>query len=43
MREIIDVDLSAAWTGRSGDGMIFVSTVVEAIRIRNDQRDEAAV
>ncbi len=41
--EVLTAIRQAAWTGRSGDGMMFVSEVVEAIRIRNDQRDEAAV
>ncbi|MBN9657340.1 MAG: P-II family nitrogen regulator [Acidobacteria bacterium] len=43
LQEVLAAIRQAAWTGRSGDGMIFVSDVVEAIRIRNDQRDEAAV
>jgi nitrogen regulatory protein PII len=33
----------AARTGRIGDGKIFVYPVAGAIRIRNDQRDEAAL
>ncbi|MGJ5820461.1 P-II family nitrogen regulator [Paludibaculum fermentans] len=43
LAEVLAAIRQAAWTGRSGDGKIFVSDVVEAIRIRNDQRDEAAV
>ncbi|HEU5351021.1 MAG TPA: P-II family nitrogen regulator [Terracidiphilus sp.] len=33
----------AARTGRIGDGKIFVSHIDEAIRIRNDERGEAAL
>ena len=35
--------LGAARTGHIGDGKIFVSPVADAIRIRNDERGEAAV
>ena len=35
--------LGAARTGHIGDGKIFVSRVDEAIRIRNDERGEAAI
>jgi nitrogen regulatory protein P-II 1 len=35
--------LKAAKTGKIGDGKIFVSTVDEAIRIRNEDRDEIAL
>ena len=34
---------TAARTGRIGDGKIFISLVVEAIRIRNDERGEIAL
>ena len=34
---------SAARTGRIGDGKIFVTPVLEAIRIRNDERGETAL
>jgi nitrogen regulatory protein P-II 1 len=33
----------AARTGRAGDGKIFVYGISEVIRIRNDQRNEAAI
>jgi nitrogen regulatory protein PII len=33
----------AARTGKIGDGKIFVSKIDEAIRIRNDERGEAAL
>ena len=35
--------LSAARTGHIGDGKIFISRIDEAIRIRNDERGEAAL
>ena len=35
--------LRAAKTGKIGDGKIFVTTVDEAIRIRNEDRGEAAL
>ena len=35
--------LGAAKTGKIGDGKIFVSTVDEAIRIRNEDRGETAL
>jgi nitrogen regulatory protein P-II 1 len=35
--------LTAARTGKIGDGKIFVSRIDEAIRIRNDERGETAL
>jgi nitrogen regulatory protein P-II 1 len=35
--------IGAARTGRIGDGKIFVSKIDDAIRIRNDERGEAAL
>lgn len=35
--------IKAAKTGKIGDGKVFVSNVEEAIRIRTDERGEAAV
>ena len=35
--------ITAARTGRIGDGKIFVSRIDDAIRIRNDERGEAAL
>jgi nitrogen regulatory protein P-II 1 len=35
--------ITAARTGRIGDGKIFVSRIDEAIRIRNDERGEIAL
>jgi nitrogen regulatory protein P-II 1 len=34
---------TAARTGKIGDGKIFLSRVDDAIRIRNDERGEAAL
>jgi nitrogen regulatory protein P-II 1 len=39
----IQAILTAARTGKIGDGKIFVSRIEEAIRIRNDDRGEAAL
>jgi nitrogen regulatory protein P-II 1 len=41
--EVIRTVMSAARTGNIGDGKIFVYDVAEAIRIRNDDRGEAAL
>src|SRR5512132_2592973 len=41
--EVIRTVISAARTGNIGDGKIFVYDVAEAIRIRNDDRGEAAL
>lgn len=35
--------ITAARTGRIGDGKVFISRVEEAIRIRNDERGETAL
>jgi nitrogen regulatory protein P-II 1 len=35
--------VKAAKTGKIGDGKIFVSTIDEAIRIRTEERGDAAV
>ena len=35
--------IGAARTGRIGDGKIFISPVIEAIRIRNDERGDSAI
>ncbi|MCL5671138.1 MAG: P-II family nitrogen regulator [Acidobacteria bacterium] len=39
----IEVILGAAKTGKIGDGKIFIYPVEEAIRIRNEERGEAAL
>ena len=39
----IQAIITAARTGKIGDGKIFVSKIDEAIRIRNDERGEIAL
>jgi len=39
----IDAIVSAARTGKIGDGKIFVTKIDEAIRIRNDERGTSAL
>ena len=41
--EVIKTLTAAARTGKIGDGKLFVYEVAEAIRIRNDDRGEAAL
>jgi nitrogen regulatory protein P-II 1 len=41
--EVINALAAAARTGKIGDGKIFVFDVVEAIRIRNDERGDGAL
>ena len=41
--EVIRTLVAASHTGKIGDGKIFVYEVAEAIRIRNDDRGEAAL
>ena len=41
--KVVAAILGAARTGHIGDGKIFISRVDEAIRIRNDERGEAAL
>ena|SRR5579863_5664572 len=43
LEEVLDVIVTAARTGKIGDGKIFVFDVTETIRIRNGDRGEAAV
>lgn len=43
LAEILKAVTAAARTGKIGDGKIFVYDVAEAIRIRNDDRGEAAL
>jgi nitrogen regulatory protein P-II 1 len=40
---VVETILKTAKTGKIGDGKIFISTVNEAIRIRNDERGEGAL
>jgi len=41
--EVVKALGSAARTGKIGDGKIFIYDVADAIRIRNDDRGEAAL
>jgi len=41
--QVIDTILQAAKTGKIGDGKIFVSTLEDAIRIRNGEHGESAL
>jgi nitrogen regulatory protein P-II 1 len=41
--EIVRTLSTAARSGRVGDGKVFVSNVLDAIRIRNEDRGEAAL
>jgi nitrogen regulatory protein P-II 1 len=41
--EVIHTIVTAARTGKIGDGKIFIYDVLEAIRIRNDDTGEAAL
>jgi nitrogen regulatory protein P-II 1 len=41
--KVIQAILGAARTGHIGDGKIFISRIEDAIRIRNDERGEAAI
>lgn len=41
--EIVATLVTSARTGKIGDGKVFVYDVAEAIRIRNDDRGEAAL
>src|SRR3989475_6901567 len=41
--EVVKALTSAARTGKIGDGKLFIYEVAEAVRIRNDDRGEAAL
>ncbi len=43
MNEVVKTLTEAARTGKIGDGKVFIYDVAEAIRIRNDDRGEAAL
>ncbi|MGN6711958.1 nitrogen regulatory protein P-II family [Anaerocolumna jejuensis DSM 15929] len=43
LEEIIDTIISIAQTGKFGDGKIFVTDVVDCIRIRTKERGEKAL
>ncbi len=42
-REVVQAVVTSARTGKIGDGKLFVYDVAEAVRIRNDERGEAAL
>ena len=42
-RKAVEVIVKSAKTGKIGDGKVFVIPVEEAIRIRTDERGEAAI
>jgi len=41
--EVVKTLVTAARTGKIGDGKIFITEIAEAIRIRNDERGETAL
>lgn len=43
LTDTVETLLAAARTGKIGDGKIFVSEVIDAVRIRNADRGEAAL
>jgi nitrogen regulatory protein P-II 1 len=43
LQEVVSTVASGARTGKIGDGKIFVYDVADAVRIRNDDRGEAAL
>jgi nitrogen regulatory protein P-II 1 len=43
LEEVIEILAGAARTGKIGDGKIFVSDIVEAVRIRNNERGESVL
>jgi nitrogen regulatory protein P-II 1 len=43
VEKVVQAVVSAARSGKIGDGKIFVTRVDEAIRIRNDERGETAL
>ena len=43
VEETVKAIVESARTGKIGDGKVFISDVGEAIRIRNDERDDEAL
>lgn len=43
LEEIIDIIASVASTGEFGDGKIFISDVIDCVRIRTKERGESAL
>lgn len=42
-REVVEAIRESAWVGEQGEGKIYVLDLVEAVRIRTNERGEAAV
>ena len=43
LNEVVTAIIRSARSGKIGDGKIFVSTIQEAVRIRSNERNEAAI
>ena len=43
VKSVVEAITKAAKTGKIGDGKVFVSTVDDAVRIRTDEKGDAAV
>jgi len=43
VEKVVNAIVSSAKTGKIGDGKIFISRIDEAVRIRNEERGEAAL
>lgn len=43
VEEVVEALIESARTGKIGDGKIFITDVVDAVRIRNRERGEAAL
>ncbi len=43
VERLVDILKDAAYTGHSADGMIFVSDIVDAIKIRTGERGDASL
>lgn len=43
VQEIVSALVESARTGQIGDGKVFISDVVQAVRIRNNERDDEAL
>jgi nitrogen regulatory protein P-II 1 len=43
VEKVVQAVMAAARTGKIGDGKIFLTKVEDAIRIRNDERGDAAL
>ena len=43
VERMIDMISEVAWTGKIGDGKIFISDITEAVRIRTGERGETGL